>query len=98
MCIVDRFFSHQPIASTGFAVITCHSNLNGEFLFYYLMSPTFDAYANDSDNARGVAYPAINDNKLYRSLIAVPSVTEQKRIVEKIKEVLSYVNNNISAQ
>ena len=98
MCIVDRYFSHQPIASTGFSVLTCHTRFYNHFLFYYLMSPTFDAYANDNDNAKGVAYPAINDSKLYRALIAVPSVTEQKRIAERIKEVLSYVNNNTGAQ
>ena len=88
MCIIDRSFSHQPIASTGFAALTCHAGFYNEFLFYYLMSPDFDAYANDIDNAKGVAYPAINDNKLYQALIPVPPETEQKRIVEKIKEVL----------
>jgi len=80
MCIVDRPFSHQPIASTGFAALTCHTGFYNEFLFYYLMSPDFDAYANDTDNAKGVAYPAINDNKLYQALIPVPPEAEQKRI------------------
>ena len=92
MCIVDRSFSHQPIASTGFAALTCHTGFYNEFLFYYLMSPDFDAYANDTDNAKGVAYPAINDNKLYQALIPVPPAAEQKRIVEKIKEVFPYVD------
>ena len=92
MCIVDRSFSHQPIASTGFAALTCHTGFYNEFLFYYLMSPDFDAYANDTDNAKGVAYPAINDNKLYQALIPVPPEAEQKRIVEKIREVLPYVD------
>ena len=91
MCVVDRSFSHQPIASTGFAALTCHTDFYNEFLFYYLMSPDFDAYANDTDNAKGIAYPAINDNKLYRALIPVPPESEQKRIVEKIKEALPYV-------
>ena len=91
MCIVNRSFSHQPIASTGFAVLICHAGFYNEFLFYYLMSPDFDAYANDPDNAKGVAYPAINDSKLYQALIPVPPEAEQKRIVEKIKEVLPYV-------
>ena len=56
------------------------------------MSPDFDAYANDTDNAKGVAYPAINDNKLYQALIPVPPEAEQKRIVEKIRGVLPYVD------
>ena len=92
MCIIDRSFSHQPIASTGFAALTCHTGFYNEFLFYYLMSPVFDAYANDTANAKGVAYPAINDNKLYKALIPVPPAAEQKRIVEKIKKVLPYVD------
>ena len=92
MCIVDRSFSHQPIASTGFAALTCHTGFYNEFLFYYLMSPDFDAYSNDTDNAKGVAYPAINDNKLYQALIPVPPEAEQKRIVEKIRGVLPYVD------
>ena len=56
MCIVDRDFSCIPIASTGFAVLTCHAELCNKFLFYYMMSPDFDAYANNTDNAKGVAY------------------------------------------
>ena len=92
ICIIDRSFSHQAIASTGFAALTCHSGFYNEFLFYYLMSPDFDAYANDTDNAKGVAYPAINDNKLYQALIPVPPEAEQKRIVQKIRKVLPYAD------
>ena len=92
MCIIDRSFSHPPIASTGFAALTCHTGFLNEFLFYYLMSPDFDSYANNTDNAKGVAYPAINDNKLYHALIPVPPKTEQERIVEKIKKVLPYID------
>ena len=96
MCIVDRTFSRQPIASTGFAVLTCYDGVYNEFLFYYLMSPDFDGYANDTDNAKGVAYPAINDAKLYHALIPVPPESEQKRIVKKFKETLPYINNYLS--
>ena len=92
MCIVNRAFSHQPIASTGFAALTCHTGFYNKFLFYYLMSPDFDAYANSIDNAKGVAYPAINDAKLYRALIPVPPEEEQKRIIKRLKKVLPYVD------
>ena len=92
MCIVDRNFTCPPIASTGFAVLTCHSDCNNEFLFYYLMSPDFDAYANDTDNAKGVAYPAINDKKLYKALVPVPPKGEQHRIVKKYKEMRPYID------
>lgn len=88
MCIVDRQFSHKPIASTGFAVLTCHQDIFNKYLFYYLMSPAFDSYANSNENSKGVAYPAINDEKLYRAMIALPPLAEQKRIVEKLEQLL----------
>ena len=87
MCIIDREFPHIPIASTGFAVLTCHANLLYKYLFYYLMSPDFDAYANNTDNAKGVVYPAINDDRLYKALIPIPPVAEQHRIVSAIDSV-----------
>ena len=88
MCIIDRNFTKMPIASTGFAVFTCHADFYNEFLFYYLMSPDFDSYANNVENSKGVAYPAINDTRLYKALIPLPPVDEQHRIIDKIKSVL----------
>ena len=92
MCIIDREFSYKPIASTGFAAMTCYEGIYNKYLFYYLLSPIFDSYANDTENAKGVAYPAINDDRLYRAVIAIPPHEEQKRIVAKLEEILPLID------
>jgi len=89
MCIVDKNFSRTPIASTGFSVMACYKGLFNRYLFFFLLSPDFDEYANDIENSKGVAYPAINDTKLYNALIPLSPLAEQRRIVLQIDELLA---------
>ena len=91
-CIIDRTYLKPAIASTGFAVFACHRGLINKYLFNYLLTPQFDAYANDKNNAKGVAYPAINDEKLYKALVPVPPTNEQNRIINIIEQLSPYVS------
>ena len=98
LAIIDKEFSEEPIASTGFAVFSCCRGLFNKFLFFYLLSPDFDNYANDGDNAKGVAYPAINDDRLYKALIPIPPFAEQHRIVTKLEELVPFIEKYNMAQ
>ena len=92
MCIVDKTLSYPPIASTGFAVMATFEGVERKYLFYFLLSPAFDSYANSNQNAKGVAYPAINDKALYNALIPLPPLFEQHRIVDKLETLKPLVD------
>lgn len=91
VALIDKKFGCEAIASTGFAAMVCLDGLLNKYLLYYLISPTFDIYANAVGNSKGMAYPAINDKTFYNAVIALPPLAEQKRIVEKLEEILPLV-------
>ena len=90
MCIINKKFSHEPIASTAFAILNPFTGVSNKYLFYYLQSPIFINYVNKVMS--GVAYPAINDKKLYNSIISLPPLKEQIRITEKINSLFEKLN------
>ena len=88
ICVIDKNIEPEPIASTGFAVVCTPMPTLNFYLFKCFLSPMFDNYANDNDNSRGVAYPAINDDKFSKALIPLPPIAEQERIHRRIEELL----------
>lgn len=94
VAIIDKDFSKEPIASTGFAILSCTDGIVNKYLFRCLLSSYFDNYANKEGNAKGVMYPAISDDRLSKALIPLPPSEEQRRIIGKIEELLPLCKGN----
>ena len=92
ICIIDRDFSEEPIASTAFAVMSPYNGIYNKYLFVALLSPDFDSYANRSDLSKGVAYPAISEKDFFNGIIPLPPLAEQKRIVDRLDEAMKNID------
>jgi len=87
IAIVDRDFSFEPIASTAFGILHPFACIESRYLFLWLRSSPFRAYVEAS--MKGMAYPAINDEAFYNGPIAVPPLSDQRRIVAKVDELMA---------
>lgn len=61
--------------------------LDTEYLFFYMLSNTFLAYASNSGTR--TVLPKINQEELSKILVPIPPLNEQRRIVEKLKQAQS---------
>ncbi len=87
IAVVDKEIEPEPIVSTAFAVLHPLSGVLNKYLYYYLRSKPFIAFVESE--MTGVAYPAINDGKLYLGLVPLPPSNEQHRIVTKVDQLMS---------
>lgn len=77
-------------ATTNQACCACipYSCIENKYLFFYLMSQR----KNYISMGAGGAQPNISKEKIVMSLIPVPPLEEQHRIVAKIEEILPYID------
>ena len=91
ICIIDKSFSYEPIASTAFAIMHAFDGcLLNKFLFIWLLSEWFDKYANGG-NSKGVLYPAIGEKAFFNGLLPMPPFKEQERIVTIVDEIFNQI-------
>jgi type I restriction enzyme S subunit len=92
ICIVDRHFKKEPIASTAFVVMHPYTSiLSNYYLFYWVLSPSFDRYTN-GNNSKGVVYPAIKESCVLNGAIPLPPLAEQKRIIQRLDDIFSLLD------
>ncbi len=87
VAIFERQFSPPAIVSTAFAVLCPRPSLDVRYLFYWLRSQSFQDEV--TERMKGVAYPAISDSEFWRCQIPLPPLAEQKRIVERLDELMA---------
>lgn len=82
-------------ATTNQACCACipYEGIHNKYLFYYLMSMRRSYIGM----AEGGAQPNISKEKIVNSLIPLPPLAEQKRIVAKIEELLPLVERYAAA-
>lgn len=82
IAIVEKEYKN-PIASTGFCVLrTKKDKVINRYLFYFLISNKTQDLIQPF--IRGAQYPAISDSNLKEIELPVPSIKEQKLIVQKL--------------
>ena len=75
----------DQIASTGFCVLRPHrARVEPRYLFYCTVA---SAFVDDlTSRVRGANYPAVSDHDVKETAIPLPSLTEQRRIVEVLDQ------------
>lgn len=86
---------NNQVASTGFCVLRPSCGLNEKFLFFKVVTGDFINLV--SGKQYGVSYPAVKEEQIKTQLIDLPPLNEQKRIVAKIEELFSELDNGIIA-
>lgn len=86
IAIIEDEFDNEPIASTAFAILHPFAGVNNRFIYCYLRSPAFIKYVEGA--MKGVAYPAINDGDFFQGVFPLPPLSEQRRIVTKIDQLM----------
>lgn len=92
--IVDTTEPFSLFVSVALLKFDCKC-IDVEFLYYMLMSPLVQAQA--TENTRGVGNKNWALDAIASTMVVLPPLVEQKRIVAKIEELLPYVDRYAAA-
>jgi type I restriction enzyme, S subunit len=90
IAIILNNYNNQ-ICSTGFVVLrNKKSVIEPEFIFYYLQSDLFIDRMESLQ--RGTSYPAVTDRDVKETILPIPPINEQKRIVAKLDKCFEAIH------
>ncbi len=90
IAIVNDKFNNQ-VASTGFCVIRSKQPILSKYLYYYFQTSQFLNPLNEIQ--RGTSYPAVRNSDVLEQYIPLPPLIEQGRIVDKLEEIFTRIDN-----
>jgi type I restriction enzyme S subunit len=85
---------HGQIASTGFHVLR-PKKLDSKFLYYLVQTRSF--VESMSRVVQGALYPAVRPKDVLAFQFSLPPLNEQRRIVSKIEELFSQLDEGIAS-
>jgi type I restriction enzyme S subunit len=77
-CFIGRSDYGNLVASTGFAVVRCGSDISPRYLFHSLFGPDIPAQLRKKET--GSNYPAVNERDIQDIFILCPAITIQNKI------------------
>ena len=81
---------NKQLASTGFCVLRPKQNIDNKFMFNYVQ---FDDFLKSLDSKqRGTSYPAVRNADVLDTMISLPPLNEQHRIVQKLESIFARID------
>jgi type I restriction enzyme S subunit len=89
ICIITDEYNNQ-VCSTGYCVLRAKESINPAYIFYYLLTDTFN---NEMEKLqKGASYPAVTDSEIREQIISFPKLlSDQQRIVALLDEAFAAI-------
>lgn len=92
--LLKILIAHQNgICTSEIVPFSCYGNIVNSYIVNFLKSPYVDEFINST--TFGIKMPRVSTETMISLLVPLPPHDEQKRIVEKLEEVMKYLNKNI---
>ncbi|CAM3684320.1 N-6 DNA methylase [Flavobacterium chungbukense] len=87
----------RTVVSSVFCILRPNKNLlSADYLFYYLLSETFQQFVNPL--IKGSAFPSISEKDLLNIKISLPPLDLQKKVANEMKNMFDTINSVIELQ